>query len=385
MTNDWITAFNQNEIVGTIYLDFSKAFDLVDHKILLEKLQYYKFSPITIAWFSSYLSSRSQLTYLSGAKSLSGSVTSGVPQGSVLGPILFLLYINDLPDVLEETSIDIFADDSTISIPNRDISTIRSSLQKDLINVQNWCILNRMILNSQKTKVMYLSTKSKNTSILSTDCSISINNNLLEICESEKLLDVTVDCNLSWDSHIINTLKHCNSLLYLLSRIKIFLSLSKRKLFFNAYILPHIDYCCIIWGNCTKTMEDRLIKFQKRAARVILNINDIETPSATLFSQLKWMKFPERVRYQKAILMYKMINNLAPTYLLDSFKFQSEIHSRQLRSSSPLQLYIPKPKIEFFRQSFVYSGSSIWNELPKDIQNAKSLNKFKTLYLKWKQ
>ena len=244
---------------------------------------------------------------------------------------------------------------------------------------------NKMILNTQKTKVMYITTKNKSHLIQTENCNLTINDDILHISSSEKLLGVTIDNNLSWDTHVINTLKKCNSLLYLLTRIKPFLSKSKRILFYNAYILPHIDYCCIIWGNCNKTLEDKIVKFQKRTARVILDITDITTPSEQLFTTLKWLRFPERVKFQKAILMFKVINNLAPSYLFKDFKFQSEIYTRQLRSSSPLQLYTPKPKIEFFRQSFVYSGSQIWNVLPKDIQNAKSIKQFKALYLKWKQ
>ena len=176
--------------------------------------------------------------------------------------------------------------------------------------------------------------------------------------------------------------KKCNSLLYLLSRIKSFLSISMRRLFFNAYILPHLDYCCVIWGNCNFAMEDKLIRFQKRAARLILD-KDFTTPSKALFCELKWLIFPERVKFQKAVLLYKVFNDLAPDYLGNVFTFTSNIHDRSLRSSSQFQLYSPRPNTELFRKSFAYSGSSIWNSLPNYVKSANSVLQFKHLYLHW--
>ena len=153
-----------------------------------------------------------------------------------------------------------------------------------------------------------------------------------------------------------------------------------RKLFFNTYILPHLDYCCIIWGNCNSSQEDKLIRFQKRAARLILD-KDFTTPSKDLFKELNWLTFPERVIFQKAVLLYKIFNNLSPDYLRNSFTFTSNIHDRTLRSSSQFQLYSPRPNTELFRKSLVYSGSVIWNSLPYHVKNASSVIQFKRLYL----
>ena len=119
--------------------------------------------------------------------------------------------------------------------------------------------------------------------------------------------------NLCWDAHIKQLIKKCNSYLFLVSRIKVFLSRRNRILFYNFYILTHLDFCCIIWGNCSSTLEDKLVKFQKRAAWIILDC-DLYTPSSELFKELSWQTFPERVTYQKAILMYSIINNICPDY-----------------------------------------------------------------------
>ena len=382
LLDEWVAAIDNNEIVGTLFLDLSKAFDLVDHDILLKKLKLYKVDQSVYSWFSSYLENRLQQTHVSGVSSDLKQVVSGVPQGSILGPLLFLIFINDLPLAIKHSTTDIFADDTTLSVHNSSLNQIAESLTCDLVNVNSWCDLNRMSINVAKTKTMVVSSKPNANRIQNHLPFIELNNENIKYSSEEKLLGITIDRTLSWDKHVEIVLKKCNSLLYLLSRIKIFLTVPMRKLFFNAYILPHLDYCCVIWGNCNITQEDKLIRFQKRAARLILD-KDFTTPSKSLFSELNWLTFPKRVKFQKAVLLYKIFNGLSPDYLRNIFTFTSDIHERTLRSSSQFQLYSPRPNTELFRKSFVYSGSIIWNSLPYYVKNANSVIHFKQLYLQW--
>ena len=382
VVDNWLTALNNDDIVGTVFLDLSKAFDLVNHEILIQKLRCYKFSTSAIAWFKSYLNNRFQQVHISGKLSAPKEIKAGVPQGSVLGPLQFLLYVNDLPLTLQFCVLDLFADDATLSSTDSSILNLTDSLNTDLENFMKWCTDNNMVVNVPKTKAMLISTRYKINQIMKNPPTLNIGDETIEISTNEKLLGIKIDNVLSWTTQIEDTIKKCNTLLYLLGRIKCYLSIPVRKLFYNAYILPHLDYCCTIWGNANLDLLDSLVKFQKRAARCILD-KDFDSPSAEMFAELKWMKFPERVQYQKAIMMYKVFHNLAPAYLQGLFQHTTDIHQRTLRSTSDHLLYIPKPNIEQFRNSISYSGSKIWNSIPENVRQSDSLILFKKRYLEW--
>ena len=214
---------------------------------------------------------------------------------------------------------------------------------------------------------------------LSDEHKLLLNYHSIEFTEVEKLLGVHVDHKLSWNSQVELILKKCTSMLYLLLRIRQFLSTHMRKLFFNAYILPHIDYCCTIWGNCSDTLTNKLYKFQKRAARIILD-QPYDAPSHNLFQELKWMKFHDRIIYKKATFVYKSLNNIFPEYMSNLFKESDNI---SLRSHSNHALCVPKPRLEFCRKSLACSGPVIWNNIPLNIRQSNSLIAFKRLYLSW--
>ena len=385
LIDDWISAINNKEIVGTIFLDLTKAFDLVNHALLVKKLSCYNASQSAVNWFKSYLENRYKKVSISGKGKLSESsrISSGVPQGSILGPVLFLLYINDLPLHLQNSTADMFADDTTITVLGKSIQTVQTSLQNELLTTEEWCKSNAMIPNANKTKSMFISSSSRTLNeVKSSNIQLNLSNNVLDYTDSEKLLGVQVDSGLRWKDHVQQTLKKCNSNLYLLLRIKQFLNIHSRKLFYNAYILPHLDYCCTVWGNCSQELTNSILKFQKRAARIILD-KDYEYPTEQLFKDLRWTTFSQRVEYKKAILVYKSIQADAPAYLNDKFQFCNTAAQANLRSVDSKALKVPKPSLEIYRKSLAYLGSKIWNELPESVRKVSNLNQFKTSFIRW--
>ena len=302
------------------------------------------------------------------------SINYGVPQGSILGPILFILYINDLPLSLNNCLFDMYADDSTLHCSGKDIIEIKEKVQDDLNNVEKWCAENAMFINCAKTKTMTIGTRQKLLSI-ENEVGLMINGEYICNSENEKLLGIYLDQCLTWETQINQVCSKISSRLYNFSKIKKFLNLDCRKLFYNGYILPLIDYCCVVWGNCNECDLNRILKLQKRAARLILN-KDCQTPSEPLFKKLGIMTVHNRIKYHKCILVYKCLNKLAPNYLCEKISYRSEVNPYPLRNVEKGDLNVPKPKRELLKMSFSYSGPFLWNTLPESIRKSPSVQSF---------
>jgi len=189
----------QNRIAGSLFLDFSKGFDLVDHSLLNHKLKLYN---IDTSWYSSYLNKRFNKPTGAGAISDKGEVISGVPQGTVLWQILFLIYVNDPPLSLTSTCADIFADDTTIGTSIQSIGTLIETLTTDLQNVLSWCNSNNMSLNVSKTRLMYISSRHKQQTLANCEHDINVCDSKIQVSSVEKLIGVTISNTLCWDAHI---------------------------------------------------------------------------------------------------------------------------------------------------------------------------------------
>ena len=235
-----------------------------------------------------------------------------------------------------------------------------------------------MVLNVDKTKVMVISPNLRR-NIDETNIEINLSNRTICQVAEEKLLGVQIDHDLSWNSQVQKQKKTIIFKLFLLKRIRKFLPLETRKLFYNYYVKPHFEYCNTIWGNCSKTNIYTMTKLQKQAARLILNEQmnkENTTPSTVLFQTLDWQTFEENVKYRQALLVYKALNNGAPGYMKDMFNYIHQISTQTLRSSTENRLHLQK----VHTKSIKYTGPRIWNALNKEIRNAKSVKEFKDLY-----
>ena len=371
----WLTELDKGNMVGSIFLDMRKAFDLVDHKILLEKLCLYNFSTYSLKWITSYLNDRTQQVQIKNNISKPELIQFGVPQGSILGPILFLLYINDLPLYTTSTQVDMYADDATFYASGTNSACINVQLQSDMENIKKWCHDNGMYINLDKTTTMLIGTVNKLSN--QSDIQVYVDDKKLTNVSQQKLLGVHIDNNLAWNTHIEKLCKCLASKISLLQRLKKFLPLQARKLFYVSYIMPVMDYCCTVWGSTTQKNINCIIKLQKRAARIILNA-DFTTPSRELFITLDWLPFDKKIMYHKCVLVYKAINNQTPSYISNMLTPVNTINNNHtLRSATNHNLLLPKPRLNTLKRTFTYSGPEVWNKLPVDIKTASSLYVFK--------
>ena len=382
MVCKWLDSINRGSLIGTVMIDFKKAFDLVDHSLLLKKLKHYKLSENTLSWFASYLSSRKQKVSLNNITSDNELITDGVPQGSILGPLLFLMFINDLPLYTDSANTEFYADDTNLYVCGESLEIIERNLQIALDCLAKWCKCNGMLINTTKTKVMLITTHQKRTSLINGQLSLHLNDDELNMITNDKVLGIIIDNNLTWSQHVDKVCKKITTNLWLLARIKDYLNTSHRVQFYKTYIQPHIDYCNTVWGGTSQVNLNRIFRLQKRACKIILDYN-VENVLESM-EELKILSIYDRLYLRKAKFMYKISNNECPPYINELFH-ERILHENvpTLRSSSTHSFITPRPYKEIFKQSLTYSGPIIWNSLPSGIKSLDSTDKFHSSFIKW--
>ena len=367
---------NNGNIVGLISLDFRKAFDIMQHDILCKKLRLYGCNNITVNWFNSYLSGRTQHVMMNNVTSNQCYVKHGVPQGSILGPLLFVIYINDLVMHCTECSLHKYADDSNLIVAGKTVTEINCLLSKDLQNIEDWCLNNRFALNLRKCNFMMINSSQRKRYIHMSDFNLTLCDEPLTHVSHQKILGLNVDNNLTWRAHVDTVCGSISSLIGLMYWVRNCLDFNSVLLFYNSYILPRIDYCLTLWGNAPVDSLLKLFRLQKRAGRIILNVRS-DTPSEYVFAQLNWMSVFQRVTYQKCLCMFNIVNGLCPNYLKKLANVHSPNKNYSLRSNSQHSLHIPFPHKELYKKSLKYSGSHIWNILPISVKSAPNFICFK--------
>lgn len=375
-TNEWYTNMDNGLYNGVVFLDLKKAFDTIDHKILLEKLNLYGIQGKPLDWFQSYISNRFQICSINGALSDKQTVTCGVPQGSTLGPLLFLLYINDLPNALEHSKARMYADDTTMTASGESISEVEELLNSDLEKAKDWFITNKLSLNTSKCEYMVVAS---NYRIHNTDHvpQISIGQLPIKRVSKSKSLGVHIDEELSWHEHINEICKKVSRGLAVLKRIKPYVTRDCLVLVYNAVVQSQLDYCSIVWDSIGTTLANKLQKLQNRAARIITDFS-YDIRSAQILHHLEWVNLESRRKALKSVLMYKIANNLCPDYLADMFNPVSNATHYGLRSVSSQCFQIPRAKTNFGKNAFSYSGATLWNNIDPNIKlNTQSVSSFK--------
>ena len=360
-----------SEYTLSVFLDLRKAFDTCNIDILIKKLNHYGFRGTSLKWFKNYLTGRKQYVELEGFKSNEQVITHGVPQGSVLGPILFLLYINDFPQATNLFS-SLFADDTLLTKSMSDVKNLYDYANNELIKVSDWFKSNKLSLNVSKTKFMIF--RNEKMPKVNDEFKLFIDNSEIERIgndfdtKSFKFVGISLDEFLNWNQHIHNVNNKISSAIYALNQIRKILPEKTLKTIYNSILQPNLQYSIITWGNAKfKDLEPIILK-QKKAVRFVSK-SKYNAHCDPLFSQLNILKLQDLFQVSVSSFVSKFLHNQLP----DSF---NEIF-QPLQSSRVKQLRSQIPKLKSLERFPNVSFPKIFNKLDENIRNCTSFKSTK--------
>ena len=371
------SALENNEYGVGIFVDLSKAFDTLDHSILLKKLDHYGIRGKVLAWIKSYLTNRKQFVDLDGLKSEMKDITVGVPQGSILGPLLFLVYVNDLPASVSNLRPIMFADDTNLVIKGKSLRDLKTTIETELTNLADFFKSNKLKLNVSKTKLICF--RKKGLVLKQTDFNIHLDGEEIQMVDDTSFLGINIDCHLLWEKHCQEVSNRVSRTAGILGRLKHTLPLSALRTIYDSLFMSHIQYGLEIWGgNNTSKGKGRLQSIQKKAIRHISKAH-FNAHTEPRMKNLGYLKIEDQYFLQCAKLVHDMINKNCPQNLHDTLNLSCDSHTYSLRSvaNNPLELrenLTNKPQI---RKGFTHMAPKVWNNIPDNIKAIKNRDNFK--------
>ena len=370
LIDDWYEAINEGEYIMSCFFDIKKCFDTINHTILLKKMAYYGIDDNALKWFQNYLLNRQQFVSCNGHTSATRCLKRGVPQGSALGPFLFLIFVNDFPQYIKSASCNLFADDGAVYTTGKSFTDTKSKLQNSVHDAGHWYLNNNLPVNSTKTTCM-LSASESNINKLTDgekELGISLNGIPLSMVNTCPYLGVQLDQFLKWDAQIQKLCQKVSYKLVVLNRLRNVLDQNMLNRQYLSCIQPCIDYAASVWGSCSVQNRNLILRLQRRAARIVTgNFDFINVRGSELIKQLGWQTIDERRDYFTATLMHRCINGQAPSRLINELVMTEDSHDCNTRSAANHDIKVPKPNIELFRNSLRYRGAVLWNNLPPEL------------------
>ena len=411
MYDGWIQAVESGQIAGVCMLDMSAAFDLVDHDLLLQKLLLYGFGPRILDWIKSYLTDRTQCVVINGALSRQLPVSTGVPQGSILGPLLYTMFTNELPEIIhthleqlpghlveqeqewppyhlggaDTGGLCCYADDSTLTCTGSRPDEVTNKLTEKYSVISEFMRNNKLKLNDDKTHLLVMDTgQSRVRNQENKLVEIRTSTDIIYPSSSGKLLGCWISNNLKWSEHIQdskdNLILSLTARLAALKKISRVSSFKNRKMLANGVFLSKVSNLIALWGGCTNELRRSLQVIQNKVARVVTRL-DWSTPTKVLLSQLGWLSINQLVFYHSVLIIYKVKKERSPKYIHSMFNQSYQYNTRQAESG--LIKHVRGPNLDISKSSFRWRAADQYNQLPLEIRTSQSTNAFKVNAKNW--
>lgn len=371
LTDKIKSSIDRGNVAAAVFIDFSKAFDTIDHDILFIKLERYGITGPALTLLRSFLLNRQQVVSISTATSPPVIINRGVPQGSILGPLLFLIYINDLPLCLRTSQCILYADDTTILNSHHNTSSLIQMIQTDLLLLERWCSVNKLSINVLKTCYLLFTSPQKKIAAIP---SLHIAGDQIAFCRTTNFLGVIVDCHLKFHEHAIFITKKLSFGVRVLIRARPYFNFQTLLTLYYAFVHSHLNYCISSWGGTYNSHIAPLITLQKQALRVI-TFSRRQAESSPLFIHLRVLPLHQLYLYSIGILFFNIFyDHLA----LDIFPQHVLSNSNLTRFASRRNLLLPPIHTNYGKKMIQFSALSFWNSLSSDIKCSTTLRLFKS-------
>ena len=394
MCDQWLEEVDSDLMVGVMLVDLSAAFDMVDHSILLKKLDLYGLDKHSISWMNSYLRRRIQVVMVDGCLSPPLNITCGVPQGSILGPLLYILFTNEIPDLVHNHPVNFqspsphcadcgstvcYVDDSTYSHGEVEPAVLSSKLTEQYKRISTFMAANKLVINGDKTHLVVMG--KKKTSIRRQEVFVEADGHVVKPSRTEKLLGGIISEDMKWKEHLLSSDQSLVS--QLTSRVNGLVKVSSRAstptrlMVANGIFMSKLCYLIQVWGGCEKYLVKSLQILQNRAARAVTG-KSWWTPTRRLLQDCRWLSVRQLIFFHTALQTHKVLTGGNPVYFQQRMSTTHPVSTRQATGGS-----VWRGGEEQTGSSFKSRGAQAYNSLPTQIRSCKTLPTFKYKLKQW--